>query len=118
QEALHASQVTVQDELDKVFYRNRYPLLDWRIPLGIVGALVVAATAAVTAWARRPRRSPLAHSLPSRLPRRRWRWRGRRRRAGEAGEGQSARRGWLMRGEAAAGYLFASPWIVGVLVFT
>lgn len=82
-QALEAGQRVVQAELDKVFRRERDPLLPaWAMPLlftvtltGGVGAFVVVA-----------------------------------RRAGRVGR--------LMRGEAAAGFLFASPWIVGFLVFT
>src|SRR5262249_52791752 len=82
-EALAASQATVQEELNKVFNRDRYPVLDWHYPLGIVALLVLGTTAAIA-------------------------WVGRRR----------PRMGRNELGEAVAGYLFASPWIVGFLVFT
>lgn len=82
-EALAAAQATVQQELDKVFDRDRYPVLDWRYPLGIAALLLVGGAAAV-GWAAR--RGP--------------------------------RMGRMARGEALAGYLFASPWIVGFLAFT
>jgi multiple sugar transport system permease protein len=82
-EALAAGQVTVQQELDKVFLRDRYPLLDWRRPLAVMGAALLLG-AGIVAWQLR-RRPPL---------------------------------GRMARGEAWAGYLFASPWILGFVVFT
>jgi len=81
--ALQAGQKTVQQELDKVFARARYPLLDWRWPLSLIGLALAAAL-----WV-------LVRHL---------------RQAGPVGR--------LMRGEAVAGYLFASPWIIGFLAFT
>src|SRR5262249_25049664 len=82
-EALAAGQATVQEELDKVFFRDRYPVLEWRYPLGVIG--VVGAGLLI---------------------------------AGLIGLRWGLGPGRLMRGEAAAGYLFASPWILGFLAFT
>jgi ABC-type sugar transport system permease subunit/ABC-type glycerol-3-phosphate transport system substrate-binding protein len=82
-EALGSGQRIVQTELDKVFYRDRFPVLDWGYPVGALAAAVAAALAVLAAGALRRRNS-----------------------------------GRLMRGEAAAGYLFASPWMIGFLVFT
>src|SRR5262249_23525862 len=82
-EALLAGQTVVQQELDKVFQRERDPLLPAGVPIALfLGALVIAVGAFLVTAAR------------------------------------SGRVGRLMRGEAAAGLLFASPWILGFLLFT
>ena len=83
QTALADGRAAVQRDLDKVFARERYPLLDWRWPLLAMG-LVLAGLAVLV----------LRHI----------------RAAGPVGR--------LLRGEAVAGYLFATPWLVGFLVFT
>jgi len=83
EEALANGQRVVQRELDKVFTRGRFPLLNWRYPLAVLAAAFLSLVAVVWVLARR-----------------------------------SGRVGKLMRGEARAGYLFASPWIIGFLVFT
>lgn len=82
-EALQEGREKVQKELDKVFQREEFPLLDWRIPL------VVVAIGVVMLWG--------------------WAWWALRR-AGPVGK--------LLRGEALAGWLFASPWLLGFLLFT
>ena len=48
EEALAAGQRVVQAELEKVFRRDEAALLDWRVPLGIVGLLLLIGAA--MAW--------------------------------------------------------------------
>ena len=73
----------VQKELDKVFGRGKYKLLNWVYPMAILGALILLFVGFVIRKMREY--GPI---------------------------------GKLGKGEAIAGYLFASPWIFGFLVFT
>ncbi len=83
EQALADGQRIVQKELDKVFYRERYPLL----PLWVLPALFVLVLSGLV----------IAFVVVLR---------------------RTVRVGRLMRQEAIAGYLFASPWIIGFVVFT
>jgi multiple sugar transport system permease protein len=81
--ALRAGQAVVQAELNKVYEKGRYPLLDWRGPIALIAAAFLLVFALV--WRAARRAGPVRK---------------------------------LMRAEAISGYLFASPWIIGFLVFT
>jgi len=83
QEAMDERTVLVQKELDKVFGKTRFKVLNWAYPLGILALLLIGFTAFVI---------------------RKWR--------------EYGPLGKLGQGEAVAGFLFASPWIFGFLVFT
>jgi multiple sugar transport system permease protein len=82
-EALLDGQRVVQQELDKVYNRDKYPLLPWTAPVIVVSLGILALL--ITIFIQFKRQGPI---------------------------GRMARR------EALAGYLFASPWIFGFLVFT
>jgi len=82
-QALDAGALTVQRELDKVFTREKYPILDIRLPMALIALGLLAFVAVVALLAKRS--DPV---------------------------------GKLGRPEAVAGYLFASPWIVGFFLFT
>lgn len=81
--ALDAGALTVQRELDKVFTREKYPILDIRIPMVLIALGLAAFLIVIAVLAR-----------------------------------QSGPIGRLSRPEAFAGYLFASPWIMGFFLFT
>lgn len=82
QEALARGQERVQSELDLIYARRVYPLVNWSWPLG-AGAVALAAGAGVCLW--------------------------------RSGRGLR-RRVW--RRQTAAGFLFAAPWITGMLLLT
>ena len=82
QAAMTAGTKVVQKEINKVFNRGRYPVLNWGYPLAIVGLGVLAFIAFVIKKFR-----------------------------------QYGPIGKLSQGEAIAGFLFASPWILGFLIF-
>lgn len=81
--ALRDGRGVVQKELDQVFRKGRYPLLNWRGPLALMVGTLLLMVGIVWVLARR---------------------------SGPVGR--------LMRSEAISGYVFASPWIIGFLVFT
>ena len=82
QAAMDAGAKVVQKELNKVFNRGRYKLLNWGYPVAILGLLVLVFVAFVIRKFR-----------------------------------QYGPIGKLSQGEAIAGFLFASPWIIGFLIF-
>lgn len=82
-QAMDEGTLVVQKELDKVYHRAAFPLLDQRIPIVLAAVFFVAILA--VAGVR------LVHIV---------------------------RMGQISRREALAGYLFASPWIVGFLCLT
>ena len=53
EQALAAGQRVVQKELDKVFNRTKFPLLDWRYPIAILAASFIGLVLAVWMLARR-----------------------------------------------------------------
>jgi ABC-type sugar transport system permease subunit/ABC-type glycerol-3-phosphate transport system substrate-binding protein len=81
--ALRDGQAVVQSELNKVFEKGKYPLLDWRGPIALIAGAFLLMFGIVYRAARR---------------------------SGPVGK--------LMRAEAISGYVFASPWMIGFLVFT
>jgi multiple sugar transport system permease protein len=83
QQAMDAGTQVVQKELDKVFNRGRYKVLNWGYPLALVCLVTAAGIILVV--------RKLRHYRPM---------------------------GRVARSEAAAGILFASPWILGFVVFT
>ncbi|MCL6520706.1 MAG: extracellular solute-binding protein [Armatimonadetes bacterium] len=83
QEAMDEGTKVVQKELDKVFNRSKYGLLNWAYPLSVVGIGVIILF--VICFRKLRQYGPM---------------------------------GRLAKAETVAGYLFASPWIVGFLVFT
>ena len=82
-DALREQTVVVQRELDKVFTRTRYKLLNWFYPCAVVAILLAGG---ICFCAKKLNKcGPM---------------------------------GRLSKGEAAAGLFFASPWVIGFLVFT
>ncbi|MDO8682369.1 MAG: extracellular solute-binding protein [Armatimonadota bacterium] len=82
-QAMDEGTYKVQKELNKVYNRNKNPLINMTLLFGVLGLILLAMVFILVIKAR-----------------------------------QSGPVGKLMRGEALAGYLFASPWIIGFLVFT
>jgi multiple sugar transport system permease protein len=83
QQALDAGTKTVQEALDEFYTRERYPILNWLYPIGILAILVIGFVVYLLF-----------------------------KRRGKAGMGR------LAKEETLAGFIFASPWIIGFLVFT
>lgn len=83
EQALADGQKVVQKELDKVFQRETFKVLNWNYPLAILAFILAIMTWILVVKYRR-----------------------------------STGYGRLAKSEAAAGFMFASPWIIGFVVFT
>ena len=81
-QALDTGTKTVQEALDEFYTKDRYPVLNWVYPIGILALGVVGFVCYLLI------------------------------------KGRGSKMGRLAREETFAGYMFASPWVIGFLVFT